>query len=143
MNLREATENGEIRLVSVKTQHQCADIFTKSLTREKFERFRDTIRGSVPYKEMVEQEIASSERLAKAKEDKSKEKAPVESKSINLALVNDVIQQIQTFKFDGETQYTIASNHYSTINLTGKMNPLQSLQECIEGKATYAIPGYP
>ena len=143
MNVREATENGEIRLVSVKTQHQCADIFTKSLTREKFERFRDTIRGSVPYKEMVEQEIASSERLAKAKEDKSKEKATVESKSINLALVNDVIQQIQTFKFDGETQYTIASNHYSTINLTGKMNPLQSLQECIEGKATYAIPGYP
>ena len=143
MNVREATENGEIRLVSVKTQHQCADIFTKSLTREKFERFRETIRGSVPYKEMVEQEIASSERLAKAKEDKSKAKATVESKSINLALVNDVIQQIQTFKFDGETQYTIASNHYSTINLTGKMNPLQSLQECIEGKATYAIPGYP
>ena len=106
-------------------------------------RFRDTIRGSVPYKEMVEQEIASSERLAKAKEDKSKAKATVESKSINLALVDDVIQQVQTFKFEDETQYTIASNHYSTINLTGKMNPLQSLQECIEGKATYAIPGYP
>ena len=80
----EATENGEIRLVSVKTQHQCADIFTKSLNREKFERFRETIRGSVPYKEMVEQEIASSERSAKAKEDKSKAKATVESKSISL-----------------------------------------------------------
>ena len=64
-------------------------------------------------------------------------------KSINLALVEDVIQQIETFKIDDETQYTIASNHYSTINLTGKMNPWQSLQECIEGKATYAIPGYP
>ena len=87
--------------------------------------------------------MSSSERLAKAKEDKSKAKAAVKSKSINLALVEDVVQQIETFKIDDETQYTIASNHYSTINLTGKMNPWQSLQECIEGKATYAIPGYP
>ena len=108
-------------------------------------RFRETIRGSVsiPYKDMVEQEIASSERLAKAKENKPKAKANVESKSINLASVEDVIQEIETFKIDDETQYTVASNHYSMINLTGKVNPLQSLQECIEGKATYAIPGYP
>ena len=129
--------------MSVKTQHQCADIFTKSLTREKFERFRDTIRGSVPYKEMVEQEIASSEQQAKAKENKSNAKANVESKTINLALVEDVIQQIETFIFDDENQYAVASNHYSMINLTGKVNPWQSFQECIEGKATYAIPGYP
>ena len=136
-------ENGEIRLVSVKTQHQCADIFTKSLTREKFERFRETIRGSVPYKDMVAQEIASSERLAQAKERKAQAKTNVESKSINLASVEDVIQKIETFKIEDATQYTVASNHYSMINLTGKVNPLQSLQECIEGKATYAIPGYP
>ena len=41
---------------------------------------------------MVEQEIASSERQAKAKENKSNAKANVESKTINLALVEDVIQ---------------------------------------------------
>ena len=46
---REATENGEIKLVSVKTQHQCADIFTKSLIKDKFEWFRETIRGAVAY----------------------------------------------------------------------------------------------
>ena len=66
MNVREATENGEVRLVSVKTQHQCADIFTKSLTKEKFKRFRDTIRGAVTYKDMVTEEINSSEQCAKA-----------------------------------------------------------------------------
>ena len=68
MNVREATENGEVRLVSVKTQHQCADIFTKSLTKEKFERFRETIRGAVTYKDMVAEEIASSEQYARDKE---------------------------------------------------------------------------
>ena len=92
---------------------------------------------------MVEQEIASSEQQAKVKGNKSNAKTNVESKTINLALVEDVIQQIETFTFDNETQYTVASDHYSTINLVGKVNPWQSLQECIEGKATYAIPGYP
>ena len=86
---------------------------------------------------------ASSERQAKAKENISHAKTNVESKTINLALVEDVIQQIETFVFDDENQYTIASNHYSMINLAGKVNPWQSLQECIEGKATYVIPGYP
>ena len=143
MNVREATENGEILLVSVKTQHQCADIFTKSLTRDKFERFRDIIRGAVTYKDMVTEEMAMAERLAKVKETKTEEKTNLTSKSINLASVENVIQQIQKFEIDDEQRYTVASNHYSMIDLTGKVNPLQSLQECIEGKATYAIPGYP
>ena len=146
MNVREATENGEIKLVSVKSQHQCADIFTKSLTRDKFERFRDTIRGSVTYKDMVTQEIAASERLAKIKDAKSKAKTSSESKSINLVSIQTVIQKIEEFELtevQDWTTYTIASNHYSMIDLSGKINPLQSLQECIEGKATYIIPGYP
>ena len=67
----------------------------------------------------------------------------VESKSINLVSVEDVVHKIETFKIEDATQYTVASNHYSMINLNGKVNPLQSLQECIEGKATYTIPGYP
>lgn len=116
MNVREATENGEVRLVSVKTQHQCADIFTKSLTKEKFKRFRDTIRGAVTYKDMVTEEINSSEQCAKAKEQKAKEKNQKNSKSINLVSIQTVIQENEE---------------------------LQSLQECIEGKASYAIPGYP
>ena len=116
MNVREATENGEVRLVSVKTQHQCADIFTKSLTKEKFKRFRDTIRGAVTYKDMVTEEINSSEQCAKAKEQKAKGKNQENSKSINLVSIQTVIQENEE---------------------------LQSLQECIEGKASYAIPGYP
>ena len=55
------------------------------MTKEKFERFRDTIRGSVTYKGMVIQEIAASEQLAKAKEDELKTKTNMEPKSINPA----------------------------------------------------------
>ena len=106
-------------------------------------RFRDTIRGSITYKDMVIEEVAKSEQLAKAKEAKSEEKTNLKSKSINLASVEIVIQQIEKFEINDEQRYTVASNHYSMINLTGKVNPLQSLQECIEGKATYVIPGYP
>ena len=142
MNVREATENGEIRLVSVKTQHQCADIFTKSLTRDKFERFRETIRGAVTYKDMVMEEIATSEQHQRAKEKKVNEK----TKSINLMTIQTAINEIEEFELGRDqswTTYTVASNHYSAITFTGKANPLQSLQECIEGKAAYAIPGYP
>ena len=140
MNVREATENGEIKLVSVKTDHQCADIFTKSLTQEKFERFRETIRGAVTYKDMVSREIEISEQRSKAKEQQ------VKGKSINLMTLQTAIQEIEEFEMDCDhswTTYSVNSNHYSTFNFTGKTNPLQSLQECIEGKAMYAIPGYP
>ena len=140
MNVREATENGEVRLVSVKTEHQCADIFTKSLTKEKFERFRDTIRGVVTYKDMVLNEMASTAKSAKLKEE------PVKAKSINLATHQTAIEKIQSFDLDFNdnwTTYEVSSGHYSAINLVGKKNPLQSLQACIEGKASYTIPGYP
>ena len=50
------------------------------------------------------------EQQAKAKERKSKAKTNVESKSINLALVDDVVQKIQAIKIEDETQYTVASN---------------------------------
>ena len=140
MNVREATENGEVRLVSVKTQHQCADIFTKSLTKDKFERFRDTIRGVVTYKDMVMNEIALSEKSAKLKEEKGK------SKSINLMTIKTAIEEIEDFELEFNnswTTYTVSSEHYSAINIVGKANPLQSFQACIEGKASYVIPGYP
>ena len=139
MNVREATENGEVRLVSVKTEHQCADIFTKSLTKEKFERFRDTIRGAITYKDMVRDEIASSDKRAQVKEEKTK------LKSVNLMTIQTAIDEIQAFDLevnDDWTTYTVSSNYYSAIDIVGKKNPLQSLQECIEGKASYAIPGY-
>ena len=55
-----------------------ADIFTKSLTQEKFERFRETIRGAVTYKDMVSREIELSEQRLKTKEKQ------VKGKSINL-----------------------------------------------------------
>ena len=92
------------------------------------------------YHEMVQKEIASSEQRKQAKDAKTK------SKSINVMTINTAIQQIQQFDLgfnDQWTTYAIASDHYSTINLVGKANPLKSLQECIEGKAFYAIPGYP
>ena len=139
MNVREATENGEVRLVSVKTEHQCADIFTKSLTKEKFERFRDTIRGAITYQDMVRDEIASSDKRAQVKEEKTK------LKSVNLMTIQTAIDEIQAFDLevnDDWTTYTVSSNYYSAIDIVGKKNPLQSLQECIEGKASYAIPGY-
>ena len=44
-----------------KCQVAVADIFTKSLSKEKFERFRDTIRGAVTDKDMVTGEVTSSE----------------------------------------------------------------------------------
>ena len=135
MNVREATENGEVRLVSVKTEHQCADIFTK----EKFERFRDTIRGAITYKDMVRDEIASSDKRTQVKEEKT------QLKSVNLMTIQTAIDEIQAFDLEVNndwTTYTVSSNYYSAIDIVGKKNPLQSLQECIEGKASYAIPGY-
>ena len=87
-----------------------------------------------------------SEIGAKIKDAKSKAETSSESKSINLVSIQTVIQKIEEFELtevQDWTTYTIASNHYSMIDLSGKINPLQSLQECIEGKATYIIPGYP
>ena len=113
---------------------------TKSLTQEKFERFRETIRGAVTYKDMVSREIELSEQRLKTKEQQ------VKGKSINLMTLQTAIQEIEESEMDCDhswATYSVNSNHYSTFNFTGKTNPLQSLQECIEGKAMYAIPGYP
>ena len=85
---------------------------------------------------------AASEQYKRAKEKKVDEK----SKSINLMTIQTAINDIEEFELGCDqswTTYTVASNHYSAITFTGKANPLQSLQECIEGKAAYAIPGYP
>ena len=143
MNVREASENGEISLISVKTEHQCADIFTKSLTRTKFERFRDTIRGEVTYEDMVKEEMNTSELLSKKKEAKTThESSPSEVKFFS---VSETIAKVQRFTSTSHPAWpmcTIECNHYSRMSYQGRVNPLQSLQECIEGRAPYAIPGY-
>ena len=51
-NVREASTNGEVELVQVWTEHQTSDIFTKSLTTDKFERFRETLMGRVSFRDM-------------------------------------------------------------------------------------------
>ena len=53
-NVRDASSNGEVELVQVWTEHQCADLFTKSLVKEKFQRFREVLMGRVTFKEMQE-----------------------------------------------------------------------------------------
>ena len=88
---------------------------------------------------MVRDEIASSDKRAQVKEEKTK------LKSVNLMTIQTAIDEIQAFDLevnDDWTTYTVSSNYYSAIDIVGKKNPLQSLQECIEGKASYAIPGY-
>jgi hypothetical protein len=52
-NVREASLNGEVKLHQVATEHQVADLFTKSLDRKLFSRFRDTLLGTVPFNGMV------------------------------------------------------------------------------------------
>ena len=89
---------------------------------------------------MVRDEVASSEKSAKIKEEKTK------TKSINLMTIQTAIDEIEEFELelvDNWTTYVVPSSHYSSINIVGKTNPLQSLQSCIEGKALYVIPGYP
>ena len=91
------------------------DIFTKSLTQEKFERFRETIRGAVTYKDMVSREIELSEQRLKTKEQQ------VKGKSINLMTLKTAIQEIEEFEMDCDhswTTYSVNSNHYSTFNFT-------------------------
>jgi hypothetical protein len=51
--VREACQNGQVELVQVWTEHQVADLFTKSLNKTDFERLRDTLMGDVPFAHMV------------------------------------------------------------------------------------------
>jgi hypothetical protein len=55
MNVREASLAGEVKLVAVATEHQVADLFTKSLAKGPFLRLRDTLMGTVPFTDMVRQ----------------------------------------------------------------------------------------
>jgi hypothetical protein len=52
-NVREASQNGEVKLVYVWTEHQVADMFTKSLNKATFARLRDTLLGLVTFHDMV------------------------------------------------------------------------------------------
>jgi len=65
-NVREACMNGEVELVQVWTEHQIADIFTKSLTKADFIRCRETLMGYVPYDDMVSQHPKSVKSITKA-----------------------------------------------------------------------------
>jgi hypothetical protein len=42
-----------VELVQVWTEHQVADLFTKSLSKTDFERLRDTLMSNVPFAQMV------------------------------------------------------------------------------------------
>ena len=44
-NVRDACQNREVELVQVWTRHQVADMFTKSLSRDLFQNFRDVLFG--------------------------------------------------------------------------------------------------
>ena len=52
--MREASQNGEVKLTYINTEHQVADLFTKSLPASTFIRLRDVLMGSVPLDEMIE-----------------------------------------------------------------------------------------
>ena len=52
-SVREACRNGEVTLVQVWTEHQVADIFTKSLKPADFIRCRETLMGRVMFNDMV------------------------------------------------------------------------------------------
>ena len=105
--------------------HQCADIITKSLTRDKFERFRETIRGAITYNDMVKNEMELNEAYKRVQ----KEKIEKEHKTINLLSVRNVIREVEEFGLSEATTWPnqiVNSNHYSKINFTGRVNPLQS-----------------
>ena len=51
--LRETCQSGQTELIQVWTEHQVADIFTKSLSRTDFERLRATLMGEIPFAQMV------------------------------------------------------------------------------------------
>jgi len=56
-NAREAVESGEVELVEVWTEHQVADLFTKSLIKKTFLRLRDTLIGTIPFDKVVESHL--------------------------------------------------------------------------------------
>jgi hypothetical protein len=45
LHIRERVESGEVKLVHVPTEHQYADLLTKSLARVKVERLRQQLHG--------------------------------------------------------------------------------------------------
>ena len=53
-NVRDAVRDNIVKLVHVWTKHQVADIFTKSLSRTDFERFRGPLMGEVTFTKMCE-----------------------------------------------------------------------------------------
>ena len=56
-NVREACEAKEVVLSHIWTEHQVADIFTKSLTVVPFQRFRAVLLGEVSLNDMMQQHV--------------------------------------------------------------------------------------
>ena len=56
-NVREASQNNEVELVQVWTEHQVADIFTKSLHHKDFVRCREVLMGRQTFDEMVKAHV--------------------------------------------------------------------------------------
>ena len=52
-NVREASQNGEVKLEYISTKHQVADLFTKSLYVKDFKRLREVLMGYKSMNEMI------------------------------------------------------------------------------------------
>ena len=51
-NVKDAVRDGTVKLIHVWTKHQVADIFTKSLSKSDFLRFRGPLMGHISYEQM-------------------------------------------------------------------------------------------
>ena len=93
-NVREASQNGEVELVQVWTEHQVADIFTKSLAKGTFQRLRDVLLGLIPFSTMVRSHLKNVKQFTRAKyETNTSERQwpefviPIEEQSFGSALL--------------------------------------------------------
>ena len=65
-NVREASQNGEVELVQIWTEHQVADVFTKALGKGTFLRLRGPLMGYVPVDEMMKNHMKASAKQMRA-----------------------------------------------------------------------------
>jgi hypothetical protein len=136
MNVREACqsqpdENGvgqppECTLVSVWTEHQVSDVFTKSLGKNDFERCRETLMGRVPFDVMV----ANHQKKTKTVGGVSSYKTP-NGKTIaySCAPMKGGVARSQWPRQVVTDDQQFGKNY-------------MSLRDCIMGRPAFDIPGY-
>jgi hypothetical protein len=136
MNVREACqsqpdENGvgqppECTLVSVWTEHQVSDVFTKSLGKNDFERCRETLMGRVPFDVMV----ANHQKKTKTVGGVSSYKTP-----------NGKTIAYSGAPMEGGVARTQWPRQVVTDDQQFGKNYM-SLRDCIMGRPAFDIPGY-